>query len=189
VVVVGGGAVKVVSDGEAYAERVWGRCMGTRRSLTEQLVARGADPERRARERRIAIEAQLRIDAELAAARADDDARAAAGAEAIAGARAALVARLTGRGAMVRTPMPSDVDEQPGEPPMPGYAWAGGHWEWRRGQWQWIPGYWLGATGGTSATTVVTGGAPLGAVVTGGVTISVDVGVGQRPPSHTQDHR
>ncbi len=202
VAVAGGGEVTVIADGASYEAWVWGRCKGTRRSVVEQLVARGGDRELRARQRQLAFEAQLRIDAEAAAARAAADAVAAAQAQAVIAARAQVVARLTRLGAVVRTPMPPDVDEQPGEPPMAGYAWAGGHWEWRLGQWQWIPGYWLGQTGGgatttttaTATTTTVVAGpaAAVGAAITGGVTITVGVGAsgGTRPPpSHTQDHR
>lgn len=207
VAVVGGGEVTVVADGASYEEWVWGRCMGTRRSVVEQLVARGGDRELRARQRRLALEAQLRLDAEAAAARAAADAVAAARAQAVIDARAQVVARLTRLGAVARTPMPPDVDEQPGEPPMAGYAWAGGHWEWRLGQWQWVPGYWLGqrsggATTTTTTTTVVSGpAAAVGAAISGGVTITVGVGASgttsapmphtqdHRPTSHTQDHR
>jgi len=198
VAVVGGGEVRVISDGATYAEWVWGRCMGTRQTVIAQLVARGGDRELRARQRQAALEAQLRIDAELAATQAREDARLAAQAQAVIDARAQVVARLTRLGAVVRTPMPPDVDEQPGAPPMAGYAWAGGHWEWRIGQWQWIPGYWQGQTGAvatttTTTTTVVSGpAAAVGAAITGGVTITVGVGAsgGTRPPTpHHQDHR
>ena len=206
---------RVRLEGEAWAHAEWvgGQCRGTRRSVHEQLVARGADPGWRERQAALELEVRLRLDAEAAARYAAEQAAQLRAQTAIAGARAQVVAHLTSRGGVVRGPMPEPIAEMYGEPPLPGYTWEDGHWAWRDAAWRWTPGYWLGhGVAGSTTTTVIVSGPPVpvpppppptGVGIGIGVGVSVSVGAGVSigtpapapapapapPPPHYQDHR
>jgi hypothetical protein len=178
----------------------WQLALDARARLRARLLARGADPQYRARvaaaataERaRLAAIADAQAVADLNRWQADQviiDRRV----QIVIDARASLVAQLTDRGAHARPPMPINVEEMPGEPPLPGYAWVDGEWHWTAGEWRWTRGYWLGAdTGGTvSAATSTAAGV---AAALGGITVTVGVGAGTPPApppprSRDQDHR
>ncbi|MEZ4400974.1 MAG: YXWGXW repeat-containing protein [Kofleriaceae bacterium] len=208
---------RLAFEARAQAQARVELALAARGRLQGRLVGYGADPGLRGRlaaqaaadrQRELALtaEANARLEAQLDAQEAIDraawearQAAAEARAQLALGARAQLVAQLTGRGAGLRTPMPEPIDEMYGEPPMPGYVWASGHWAWQVGQWRWTPGYWQGTGAqGSGAVAVPTGGAvalPTGVSVgvqTPAAGVTITVGAGARTPAprpQTQDHR
>jgi hypothetical protein len=199
-----GRRLRLEGEAWAYAEWVGGQCRGTRRSVHEQLVARGADPGWRERQAALELEARLRLDAQLMAQHAADEAAWQRTQVAISDARSQVVAHLTSRGGVVRGPMPEPIAEMYGEPPLPGYTWEDGFWEWRDAAWRWTPGYWLGhGVAGSTTTTVVVAGPPVPVPVPVatpvGIGVSVGISIGAQatpppappapPPPHYQDHR
>lgn len=183
-----------------YRARIDGICRGTRVTLRDRLIARGGDPELRMRLELAADAERARRDAQAAALRAERDrVRAVERAQrqqledhrrALAlSVRGELSAQLVARGGAIKTMMPAPIDERPGAPPAPGYAWSPGHWEWRGGQWQWVYGYWLGdlTSRGSATPTVSVPSLPTG--VTIGVGVTVGAGGTAPPRSQGQDHR